>query len=76
MLFVALNTDFVALNTDFVALNTDATLTTAQILAHCRANLSKYKLPVDITVLDELPPNAVGKLDKPTLRRTLAAQPA
>jgi len=60
----------------FVALNTGATLTAEQTLAHCRANLSKYKLPVDITVLDEIPRNPVGKLDKPTLRRTLAAQPA
>ncbi|HEY5858444.1 MAG TPA: AMP-binding protein [Aldersonia sp.] len=62
----------------FVAPNTGATLTAAQILAHCRAHLSKYKLPVDVTILDELPRNAVGKLDKPALRRSFspAAQPA
>ena len=37
----------------------------------CRRNLTKYKLPVEITVLDELPKNAVGKIDKPSLRKTL-----
>jgi long-chain acyl-CoA synthetase len=34
--------------------------------------LSKYKLPVDITIMDDLPKNAVGKIDKPTLRKCLA----
>jgi long-chain acyl-CoA synthetase len=57
----------------FVALNSGASLTAEQILAHARQNLSKYKLPVEITILDALPKNPVGKLDKPSLRRSLAA---
>ncbi|NMN98290.1 class I adenylate-forming enzyme family protein [Antrihabitans stalactiti] len=57
----------------FVALHSGATLTAEEIFAHTRQHLSKYKLPVDITVVDELPKNAVGKLDKPSLRRSLAA---
>ena len=56
----------------FAAPNAGATITVEQILDHCRKNLSKYKLPVDITVVDALPKNAVGKLDKPTLRRSLS----
>jgi len=48
-------------------------LTAAEILEHSRKNLSKYKLPVDITILDMLPKNPVGKIDKPSLRRTLTA---
>jgi non-ribosomal peptide synthetase component E (peptide arylation enzyme) len=33
--------------------------------------LSKYKLPVEITIMADLPKNAVGKIDKPTLRKRL-----
>ncbi len=57
----------------FVALNSGAALTAEQVLEHARQNLSKYKLPVEITILAALPKNAVGKLDKPSLRRSLAA---
>jgi long-chain acyl-CoA synthetase len=60
----------------FVALNSDATLTAEQILAHARKNLSKYKLPVEITILDQLPKNAVGKLDKPSMRKFATAPAA
>ena len=34
--------------------------------------LSKYKRPAEITILD-VPKNAVGKIDKPTLRKRSAA---
>jgi non-ribosomal peptide synthetase component E (peptide arylation enzyme) len=40
---------------------------------HLRDSLSKYKLPVEITILDDLPKIAVGKIAKPSLRRRLAA---
>jgi non-ribosomal peptide synthetase component E (peptide arylation enzyme) len=33
--------------------------------------LSKYKLPVEITIMDDLPKNAVGKIAKPELRKRL-----
>ncbi|MCS3781920.1 class I adenylate-forming enzyme family protein [Tsukamurella ocularis] len=45
------------------------------IAAHARAQLAKYKQPVAITVLDALPKNPVGKIDKPSLRRLDAAAP-
>ena len=35
------------------------------------SSLSKYKLPVEITIMDDLPKNAVGKIDKPELRKRL-----
>ena len=35
---------------------------------HIAEYLAKYKLPVDITILDDLPKNAVGKIKKPGLR--------
>ncbi|ORA25740.1 class I adenylate-forming enzyme family protein [Mycobacterium aquaticum] len=57
----------------FVSLHTGAEVSVDDITAHLRASLSKYKLPVEITVLDELPKNPVGKIDKPALRKTLTA---
>ncbi|MFB8000569.1 class I adenylate-forming enzyme family protein, partial [Streptomyces sp. NPDC056002] len=57
----------------FVSLHPGAELEIGQIRAHLSASLSKYKRPVDITVLDQLPKNPVGKIDKPALRKTLAA---
>ena len=39
------------------------------IREHLSESLSKYKLPVEITIMNDLPKNAVGKIDKPTLRK-------
>jgi len=39
-----------------------------QLVQICRDNLTKIKVPVAVHVLAELPKNAVGKTDKPTLR--------
>ena len=55
----------------FVSLHPRQTLDTDAIRAHLSESLSKYKLPVEITIMDDLPKNAVGKIDKPTLRKRL-----
>jgi long-chain acyl-CoA synthetase len=60
----------------FASLHAGANLDTDRIREHLTASLSKYKLPVEITVLPELPKNAVGKIDKPSLRRALATASA
>jgi len=60
----------------FAALHAGANLDTDRIREHLTASLSKYKLPVEITVLPELPKNAVGKIDKPSLRKTFATASA
>jgi len=60
----------------FASLHAGANLDTESIREHLTASLSKYKLPVEITVLPELPKNAVGKIDKPSLRRALATASA
>ncbi|MBU3064934.1 AMP-binding protein [Nocardia sp. NEAU-G5] len=52
----------------FVALTADSALDADAIREHARTGLAKYKLPVSIRVLDQLPKNAVGKIDKPALR--------
>jgi long-chain acyl-CoA synthetase len=56
----------------FVSLNSGATLSTDLIQEHIRESLSKFKHPVEITILDDLPKNPVGKIDKPTLRKSIA----
>ena len=55
----------------FVSLHPDGTLDTDAIREHLRASLSRYKLPVQITIMTDLPKNPVGKIDKPTLRQRL-----
>jgi len=56
----------------FASLHPGTQLHVEQIREHLHESLSKYKLPVEITILDELPKNAVGKLAKPNLRQRLA----
>jgi long-chain acyl-CoA synthetase len=55
----------------FVSLHPDAALDADAIRDHLRASLSKYKLPVEITIMADLPKNAVGKIAKPELRKRL-----
>jgi len=57
----------------FVSLNSGAAASTDGIVEHLSGSLSKFKLPVEITILNDLPKNPVGKIDKPTLRKSLAA---
>jgi long-chain acyl-CoA synthetase len=42
--------------------------------AHCAERLTRYKRPAAIHVVDSLPKNAMGKIDKPKLRTWLKAQ--
>ncbi len=56
----------------FASTQSDATVTPETIRDHIEGQLAKYKRPVDITILDDLPKNAVGKIDKPAMRRLLA----
>jgi fatty-acyl-CoA synthase len=45
-------------------------LTEDAVVAHCAANLARYKLPHSVVFTDALPRNATGKVHKPTLRKT------
>ena len=56
----------------FVSLHPDKQLSAEEIREHLSESLSKYKLPVEITILDDLPKNAVGKIAKPSLRQRFA----
>lgn len=52
----------------FVALRPGAGVSVDQLAEHCRANLAKYKIPALISIVEELPKTAVGKIDKNRLR--------
>ncbi|MBB5232887.1 long-chain-fatty-acid--CoA ligase [Deinococcus budaensis] len=53
-----------------VVLKPGATATPAEIIAHCKVELSAYKVPRSVEFRPELPKTAVGKV----LRRQLAAE--
>jgi long-chain acyl-CoA synthetase len=52
----------------FVVLKPGAALDTDQLLAYCRDNLVKYKLPKHVEFVPALPRSGVGKIDKLALR--------
>ncbi len=52
------------------------TLTLADIADHCRAQgLATQKIPEQLELVDDVPRNAMGKIEKPALRRRYAASP-
>jgi long-chain acyl-CoA synthetase len=55
----------------FVAKAPGSTLTEADVIAHCRQQLTAYKVPKEVHFLDALPKSNVGKI----LRRELRALP-
>jgi long-chain acyl-CoA synthetase len=61
----------------YVVLKPGAAATADDLLAHCRANLARYKVPSRIFVVGALPRTTVGKIDRVALRKELASrQPA
>jgi long-chain acyl-CoA synthetase len=52
----------------YVAAHPDASVTADELLALCRVNLTKIKIPTAVHIVPELPKNPVGKIDKPALR--------
>ncbi|MGN6461529.1 MAG: AMP-binding enzyme, partial [Pseudolabrys sp.] len=52
----------------FVVLRDDASAGEDDILAHCRANLAAYKVPVSVTFAAALPKTGVNKTDRKALR--------
>ena len=53
----------------FVALRTPGSATPEELIEKCGAVLARYKTPRALTIVDALPKNPVGKIDKPALRR-------
>ncbi len=48
----------------FVVLNADGSVTVDQLKAHVKEHLASYKVPREVTLLDELPRNSTGKVMK------------
>jgi acyl-CoA synthetase (AMP-forming)/AMP-acid ligase II len=57
----------------FVVPTPGATINEADVIAHCRAVLARFKVPRAIHAVDTLPRNAVGKVTKDDLRRRLVS---
>lgn len=58
----------------FVVTYPDATATPDELRDHLRPHLTKVKIPVSVSIVDALPKNPVGKIDKPVLRRQLQSR--
>ncbi len=56
----------------YVSLHPERTVTVDELRELCTEHLTRVKIPVSITILDTLPKNPVGKIDKPALRQRLA----
>jgi len=52
----------------FVVVKAEQSLTADEVLAYCATQLAKYKIPMEVEFLEELPRNASGKVLKHTLR--------
>ncbi|MBL8661269.1 MAG: AMP-binding protein [Candidatus Odyssella sp.] len=52
----------------YVSLKPGAAATADDLLAHCKANLAKYKIPSVLEIVADLPKTAVGKIDKKQLK--------
>ncbi len=53
----------------FVVLNTDHIFTVEEIIQYCREGLAKYKIPKSVVLLDTLPKNEAGKINRQELVR-------
>jgi acyl-CoA synthetase (AMP-forming)/AMP-acid ligase II len=52
----------------FVVVRPDASASPDELIAHCRAQLAKFKVPKDVVLIDALPRNPSGKVLKRELR--------
>jgi acyl-CoA synthetase (AMP-forming)/AMP-acid ligase II len=52
----------------FIVARQGAKLDTAEFVAWCRQKMANYKVPRDVTIVDALPRNAMGKVQKFLLR--------
>jgi long-chain acyl-CoA synthetase len=57
----------------FVVLSPGKTATADELLAYCRANLSRYKVPARLEFRDELPKTMIGKVLRTELRSQVQA---
>ena len=56
----------------WVTLKRGVSCAAEELIAHCEANLARYKVPGSIRPVDALPKTTVGKIDRNALRRQAA----
>ncbi|MFI5624006.1 class I adenylate-forming enzyme family protein [Nocardioides sp. NPDC051685] len=56
----------------YVVTYPDATVTVDELIALCRVELTKIKVPTALHLVQALPKNPIGKIDKPALRQGLS----
>jgi long-chain acyl-CoA synthetase len=59
----------------FVVCYPERPTTGDELIEHMSGRLAQIKLPAAVHIVDSLPRNPVGKIDKPTLRRTVRSLP-
>jgi long-chain acyl-CoA synthetase len=57
----------------FVSLRSPASASRDALLERCSVSLARYKTPREVIILEALPKNSVGKIDKRALRQLVAA---
>jgi malonyl-CoA/methylmalonyl-CoA synthetase len=67
--------DFGEAVTAVVVLKKGASVTSSEIIADIKQNLASYKCPKRVIIVDELPRNAMGKVQKNVLRHTYGVRP-
>jgi long-chain acyl-CoA synthetase len=60
----------------FVVLHPGASATEEELLAHCRANLARYKVPTAVEFRDDLPKTMIGKVLRKDLRAEMESRPS
>ncbi|WP_087974652.1 o-succinylbenzoate--CoA ligase [Oceanobacillus rekensis] len=55
----------------FVSLNNDEIISKQEIRSYCLMKIAKYKVPKKVIVVEEIPKNATGKIDKKELNKNL-----
>ena len=58
-----------------LVLRAGANLTTESLRAWGKERLATYKVPKEAVIIEELPRNAMGKVSKPDLKKTIGARP-
>ena len=58
----------------FVVLEADASASEEELLAHCRENLARFKVPCNVEFRDELPKTMIGKVLRKDLRAELESR--
>lgn len=56
----------------FLSIRAGSSIEAGDVVRHCEANLARYKIPSQIHILDDLPLNASGKIQRNHLRLQLA----